>query len=256
MNETVKTAAPFWEGGSIRLHHADCLDLLDALPGGSFDCVATDPPYCSLTKSAPSRKPSGLKYLSSDRRAGCAARLPGFDGEDRGSFSHMRFVKGVFHALRRACAEDATCFWMTDWRQLAMVVDVAEGAGWGHCGLVPWDKTPGARPIAGWFRNQCEHVLCFKRGAGCATRMDAYAHGLFRQAAPQAARRLHQVEKPVGLMEMLLGVLAPGSRVLDPFAGSGTTGVAARRLGLPCVLVESMREYCEIAAKRLEEGGE
>ena len=40
---------------------------------------------------------------------------------------------------------------------------------------------------------------------------------------------------------------------LDPFAGSGTTGVAAKQMGRKCILIEAEKEYCEIAARRLDQ---
>jgi site-specific DNA-methyltransferase (adenine-specific) len=64
----------------------------------------------------------------------------------------------------------------------------------------------------------------------------------------------HPSVKPLSLMEHLLALLnADGGLAFDPFAGSGTTLVAARRLGHKCVGVEVEPEYCEIARRRLEE---
>jgi tRNA G10 N-methylase Trm11 len=63
----------------------------------------------------------------------------------------------------------------------------------------------------------------------------------------------HPTVKPVALMRWLVQMVAPpGGILLDPFAGSGTTGVAAARLGVPCILIEQDEEYCEIAARRID----
>jgi site-specific DNA-methyltransferase (adenine-specific) len=58
-------------------------------------------------------------------------------------------------------------------------------------------------------------------------------------------------------MEYLIKLVCPPSgTVLDPFAGSGTTGVAAKRLGFKFIGIEREAEYCEIARRRIENGKE
>ena len=65
----------------------------------------------------------------------------------------------------------------------------------------------------------------------------------------------HPTQKPVRLFERILNIIsASGNTILDPFAGSGTTGVAAKRLNRKCTLIEKEEKYCEIAARRLSQG--
>ncbi len=64
---------------------------------------------------------------------------------------------------------------------------------------------------------------------------------------------VHPNEKPTDLMEQLIAAVTPvGGIVLDPFAGSGTTGVAAKRLGFGFIGIEREAEYVAIAEKRME----
>lgn len=66
----------------------------------------------------------------------------------------------------------------------------------------------------------------------------------------------HPTVKPLALMEWLVKLVTPkGGLTLDPFAGSGTTGVACQNTGRNCVLIEREPAYCEIIRKRVFNGG-
>lgn len=72
----------------------------------------------------------------------------------------------------------------------------------------------------------------------------------------RGAGNLHPTVKPLALMEWLVKLVTPkGGITLDPFAGSGTTGVACRNTGRNCVLIEREPVYCEIIRKRVFNGG-
>lgn len=76
---------------------------------------------------------------------------------------------------------------------------------------------------------------------------------LFRKRVTSCRKR-HPTEKPVELMQWCMGMAGRPQTVLDPFAGSGPTGEAAKLAGISAVLVEANERYCEIAAKRLAQG--
>ena len=64
----------------------------------------------------------------------------------------------------------------------------------------------------------------------------------------------HPTVKPVKLMEYLVKLITrQGGVVLDPFAGSGSTGVAAKNLGMKYILIEREAEYCDIIKARLKD---
>ena len=63
----------------------------------------------------------------------------------------------------------------------------------------------------------------------------------------------HPTVKPIALMEYLIRLITPkGGTVLDPFAGSGTTGIAAINLKVNYILIEREADYCTIADRRLK----
>jgi site-specific DNA-methyltransferase (adenine-specific) len=64
----------------------------------------------------------------------------------------------------------------------------------------------------------------------------------------------HPTQKPLRLIEWCIGLVPDAQTILDPYAGSGTTGLAAKNLGKTAILIEREERYCEIAAKRLAQG--
>jgi site-specific DNA-methyltransferase (adenine-specific) len=72
---------------------------------------------------------------------------------------------------------------------------------------------------------------------------------------PSLNKHGHPTEKPLSLISFMVRISSRQDQViLDPFAGSGTTGVAAKLLNRKCTLIEKEEKYCEIAARRLSQG--
>jgi len=98
---------------------------------------------------------------------------------------------------------------------------------------VPLFAKPGARPT---FHGEC-------------------AHDVFIKSGPESEGVDHPAQKPIAFMRQLVQRLVPiGGLVLDPYAGSGSTLIAARREGRRAIGIEIEERYCELAAKRLEDG--
>jgi site-specific DNA-methyltransferase (adenine-specific) len=230
--------------------NADCFDYFDGLADDSFDAVITDPPYASGGLRAPARRvaPSKKYVMSNSKRV-----YPEFQNDGRDQRTHMLWSA---EWMRRALCVTRPGGWLmvfTDWRQLPLVSDAVQVAGWTWRGIVVWDKTEGCRPSLGTFRNQQEYVVVATNGElGPEQNREVRdcPAGVYREHL-RSAEKLHMTGKPVGLMRHLMRVLKPGSRILDPFAGSGTTAVAATLSGHDCVGVEVSAEYAEIARGRL-----
>lgn len=138
------------------------------------------------------------------------------------------------------------CF--TDWRQWTPTTSALQAGGWVWRGVVPWLK-PSARPQKGRFSASSEFVVW---GSAGPMADDGPCHaGYWEGMAPRD--REHVTQKPLELLQMLVGIAPEGGLVLDPFAGSGTTGVAALLTGRRFIGIERTEEYAAIAARRLAE---
>lgn len=116
---------------------------------------------------------------------------------------------------------------------------------------VVWDKT--ARGLGmGWrYRRDYEFVMVSHRKGGKLSWFgDSALSNIMRDSPPRI--RVHPNEKPVSLVRRFIEAhTQPGDTVLDPFMGSGTTGVACLQTGRKFIGFELDQKYCELAARRL-----
>jgi len=117
------------------------------------------------------------------------------------------------------------------------------------CWLV-WDKQNGANDFA-----DCELAWT---NMNRATRRIVWAwNGFIRKGEMDKVKtptfRVHPTQKPVGVMEWCLGFLPDAQTILDPFAGSGTTGVACVNLGRKFIGIEKDPDYFEIMCRRIDD---
>lgn len=105
-----------------------------------------------------------------------------------------------------------------------------------RCFLV-WDKQNDGRDFA-----DCEMAW---------TDIDAVARIFRRRPMNMDGGKVHPTQKPLALMLWCIGLAGDVQTILDPFAGSGTTGRAAKDLGKQATLIEREERYCEIAASRM-----
>ena len=129
------------------------------------------------------------------------------------------------------------------------MTDAIQAGGWIWRGISPWSKKFG-RPNPAGFSSACEFVVWGSNGP--AQERDDYPAGIFE--CPVTKDRDHIAQKPLEVMQWVCRISPPTSVVLDPFMGSGTTLLAARNLGRKAIGIEVDERYCEIAAKRLDQG--
>lgn len=237
---------PYYADDSVTLYLGDCREVLPAL-NETVDCVVADPPY-------------GETSLPWDRWP---------DG---------------WPAVVATVTKSMWCF-----GSLRMFMDRRdEFAGWRLSQDVAWVKTFASTPANDRFRRRHEAVAHLYTGPWGAVYHDlprdlyygprvATAHRGETGPAWNGSRRastweddgtrgatsvidsrsmryrsLHPTEKPAAVLDPLISYACPpGGVVLDPFAGSGSTLVAARDSGRRAIGVEADERYCEVIARRL-----
>ena len=199
--------------GDATLYQGDCLKILPAL--GKVDAVVTDPPY-------------GIG--EANKNFASRSKLASADKYER---SHWDDVP-AFDAI-------AECLCISDWQIIF---------GGNYYPLPPsrylvWDKMGPANDFA-----DCE--LAWTNTKGAVRRLRYLWNGCMRKE--RDIERTHPTQKPVGVMEWVLGFLPEGATtILDPFMGSGTTGVACAKLGRKFIGIELEPRYFDIACKRIED---
>ncbi|NOU49971.1 site-specific DNA-methyltransferase [Pseudoalteromonas sp. JBTF-M23] len=235
------------ENQEQKLVNGEALNFLQTLPSESIGSLITDNPYSSggLHRSDRVQKTSA-KYQGT----GFKDLYPEFVGDNRDQFSQLAWMNLWLTEAYRALEVSAYVLLFSDWRQLPLTCTALQTAGFIQRGIVPWDKTKASRPQKGQFRAQCEYVAWGTKGpldAGAKTR--PALPGCFTHS-PMKGGKYHIAGKPVELMRDLVEIVPPGKIILDPFMGSGSTGVACKGRN-PFVGVEITADNFAVACERL-----
>lgn len=242
---------PYYKDERATIFNADSLAVLAQLPDHSVDAVITDPPYSSGGVFSTQRKVStATKYVSSN----AINQNVNFTGDTRDQRSYQYWCALWMSECLRIVKPGGFFITFTDWRQYAATADAIQAGGWLWRGTVTWTKSPATvRPQKGRFTQPCEFALWATNGDRPIDYKsdDPSVSGWLAVDAPRGDARQHQTQKPVDLIRHLMKPLAPGSVVLDPFAGSGTTGVAAMLEGHDVILCEMIPHYADICVERV-----
>ncbi len=223
-----------YESKWATLYHGDCLEVLPTLDPA--DLLVTDPPY-------------GIEFKSGR-----------YDGHGHGAIAGDEDVSAAVSALqsvRLRRNRHAYVFW-------SPLVEIPHAAGLGFSRWEPmvWDKGMGMGGSGAWARAH-ETILFGVRVPSAAARAAGHGRGaarLRRGAVLRygkkkgAASRRHPTEKPVALLRELIEMSSKhGETVLDPFAGVGSTLVAAIAEGRRGIGIEIEEKYIPIAIERIRE---
>lgn len=203
---------PYYQDSAVTLYHGDCRQILPFL--GRFDLLLTDPPYGI---GADNRK----RILS----RGKLAAAKDYGESDWDSETPPEWL---FSMLREICEKQI--IWGGNYFPLPPCK-----------GPLVWDKVNGENDFADG--EQAWNNL------GTALRIRRHMwNGMLRKGGEE---RDHPTQKPLEIMSWCIGLAGEVETILDPFAGAGTTGRAAKDLGRKCVMIEREEKYCKIIVDRM-----
>ena len=199
--------------GDATLYLGDCLEILPTL--GKVDAVVTDPPY-------------GISYSHGEWSGNLAGATQFGDCPiigDNKPFDPLPWLVWpciLWGANHYANKLPASAFWMI------------------------WDKRDGVTS-----NDQADCEIAWTNARGNARVFRHLWNGMLKASERQESR-VHPTQKPVALMQWCLGFLPDAETILDPFMGSGTTGVACANLGRKFIGIEIEPKYFDIACRRIE----
>ena len=209
---------PYYQDAAVTIFCGDCREIVPTL--GKFDLLLTDPPYEMTAKGG-----------------GIGAKRQYL--KDIEGFTDGGFDDSILDAF-----DNWVCFCSI--AQMPRLIERAMVRRWM---LVTWNKPNPTPLVNGNYLPDTEYIVhSFPSGGLCGgykTRSRFIVH-------PAQQHNLHPNEKPLAVVSKMIQVgTTEGQTIIDTFAGSGTTGRAAKDLGRKCVLIEREERYCEIAAKRM-----
>jgi len=205
---------PFYQDDYITIYHGDCKIILPTLIG--VRSIVGDPPYGMNNNTNFQRFSGGTRGhggVGRDYKVGIVGDDKPFDP------SHLLGYQNVL---------------LFGYHHFAKELDTGSVLVW----IKRFDKAFGS------FLSDAE-LAWFNRGHGVYCHRDLSINAI-------ANSRQHPTQKPVSLMRWCIDRIKDPGLICDPYAGSGSTLVAAKELGLKAIGVELVEEYCEVAAKRVQ----
>jgi len=215
------------------LHLGDCLEVMQGIQDASVDAVICDPPY-RVFSGGNKGNPSLSKSLG------------GNNGKifQHNDISFSEWMPLVFQKLK----PNSHAYIMTNVKNLFDLHSCAISCGFQVHNLLVWEKQ-NANPNR-WYMKNCEYTLFLRKGT--AFPINDKASKTVHHFYNKIGNRTHPTEKPVDLMEFyIMNSTMPGDTVLDPFLGSGTTGVAAANTGRRFIGIERDPDYFNAAQARI-----
>lgn len=221
----------------LELLKGDCLELLKDIPSGSIDCVVTDPPYLIENR--------GCGIYSQAERPYIKELEDIKDG----------FSTAVLDELCR-CMNKINIYLFCSQRQLIpLLTYFVQGKGCNY-NLLTWHKSNPVPACGNKYLTDTEYILFFReKGVKVYGTFDTKHTFYVTPINLKDKKRWgHPTIKPLQIVEnLIINSTLMGGVVLDPFMGSGTTGVAALNNGRRFIGMEINEDYFRTAERRIKE---
>lgn len=226
---------------NLCLMQGDCLKRMKEIPSGSVDMILTDPPYeLSKSKGGGMMGKGGRKFMQEVKSAGM------IDGINTESF--LNACLPLFKSKEYFCGV-FTC----SNKQIVEYLNWAEGMGLQY-GVGVWHKSNPAPLCNNKYLGDVEYWIYIKGkksgiGGSYSSKSMVYKSQVNKKDKAEFG---HPTCKPVELMEKFItNHSISGQVILDPFMGSGSSGVAAMNLGRKFIGIELDQKYFDIAKQRI-----
>jgi site-specific DNA-methyltransferase (adenine-specific) len=223
------TPKPYYDDGIVTLYHGRCEEILPLLPKSTH--VITDPPYDEHTHESIRTMKDGGGAIALDFNPA----LPG----------------DVLSVIMPAADG-----WVIAFCAVEMLGEYQRHGGEHYVRGGFWHRINGTPQVSGDRPAQPGEGLAILRGSMAGRmRWNGGGHAAFWETCITAKLdRVHKTQKPETLMiDLVAAFTRPGETICDPFAGSGTTLVAAKRLGRRAIGIECELAQCREARKRLRQ---
>jgi DNA modification methylase len=221
----------------FELHLGDCLEILPTLAADSVDAVVTDPPY-------------GIGYASSR-----TTRIGGEPRKNGNSFGKDVFCD-EWLSLTYTIQKNNTPFYVfTRWDVIEKWKASIERTGYKVVQRLIWDKAHWKMGDLRYYGSQIEDILFCRKGTP-KMQYDKRCGNIFKASSgylPEGQYD-HPTQKPASVIrDWVEDSTKQGDTILDPFMGSGTTGVACMQTGRNFIGIEIEPKYYDIAERRIKE---
>lgn len=226
--------------GDYKLFNGDCLEVMKKLPDKSIDCIITDPPY-KMNHSTGGCTNIGMKNKwQGNIKAGNTVMDFSLD------IKFSEWLPEIYRVLKNS----SHCYIFCNDKNVQELLNEATKCGFKESNILVWIKN-NATPNRYYMKNLEFVLFLYKGNAKPINDMGSKCAVEFKNI--NGKEKLHPTQKPIDLLELYINNSSlENDIILDPFMGSGSTGVACLNTNRKFIGIELDKNYFDIAKRRIE----